>query len=229
MATRIDAVRVGITNTFVLRGSGTVLVDAGGPFWARSVSPRLLALLGSPPRLDLILVTHAHFDHIGAAGPLREATGAPIAVHRADAGLLRDRAVVWPPGVTTWGKLTRRSLGPLATLLVGLPAIVPDIEVGDDGLDLAPYGVDGLVVHTPGHSPGSLSVVLPSGDALVGDVAMNAFPLTSRPSFGIYADRPEQVRESWRKLLDLGMHTAYPAHGRPFPATALAAKQISSG
>lgn len=223
MGARIDTIRVGITNTYVLRDRGTVLIDPGGPAWAKAASPRLLALLGSPPRLDLMVVTHGHFDHVSAAVPLRKATGAPLAVHRADAWWLREGQAVWPRGVTAWGKLVRNVLGPVVMLAARVPAMVPDLVLGDEGLDLAPHGVESRVVYTPGHSPGSVSVVLPSGEAFVGDLAMNLPPFCLKPSFGIFADQPELVLASWRKLLGLGVHTVYPAHGRPFPASALPA------
>jgi glyoxylase-like metal-dependent hydrolase (beta-lactamase superfamily II) len=182
----------------------------------------VIEALGSPPRLDLMVVTHAHFDHVGACLPLRQATGAPIAVHRLDADWLRTGTAAWPKGVTAWGKTFRTMAGPL-TPLIRVPTFVPDILVADEGLDLAPYGVDGRVVHTPGHSPGSLSVVLPSGEAFVGDLAMNGAPMCLRPRFGIFAHDPELVPASWRRLVGMGVRTVYPAHGRPFPASALPA------
>jgi glyoxylase-like metal-dependent hydrolase (beta-lactamase superfamily II) len=50
---------------------------------------------------------------------------------------------------------------------------------------------------------------------------MNGPPMCLHPRFGIFADRPELMADSWRRLLDMGARTAYPAHGRPFPASAL--------
>ncbi len=221
MGTRIDTVRIGVTNIYVLRDRGTVLIDPACPPRRPAVPRGVTELLGAPPRLDLIVVTHAHFDHVGASVPLREASGAPLAVHRADAEWLREGKVVWPKGVTTWGKFFRTFGGPLMIPFLRVPALEPDILVGDEGLDLAPYGVEGKVVHTPGHSPGSLSVVLPSGEAFVGDLAMNGPPMCLHPSFGVFADQPELVPASWRRLLAMRVRTVYPAHGRPFPASAL--------
>ena len=223
MGTCIDTIRLGITNAYVLRDRGTVLVDPGGSPGIRVAPAKLLNLLGTPPRLDLMVVTHGHFDHVGASVLLRQVTGAPIAVHRADAGWLMGGKPVWPKGVTMWGKVVRNVLGPLTLLFVRVPPIAPDLLLGDEGLDLGPYGIEGRVVHTPGHSPGSVSVVLPSGEAFVGDLAMNGPPLCLQPSFGIFAHQPELVPESWRRLLELGVRTVYPAHGRPFPASALPA------
>jgi hydroxyacylglutathione hydrolase len=223
MATRIDTVRVEVTNVYLLRDRGVVMIDPAGPVRAKTAPRSVLEALASPPRLDLMVVTHAHFDHVGACLPLRAATGAPIAVHRADAEWLKEGRVVWPKGVTAWGKFVRNVLGGAAMPFLRVPTLVPDILVGDEGLDLAPYGVDGRVVHTPGHSPGSLSVVLPSGEAFVGDLAMNGAPMCLHPRFGVFAQDPDIVPASWRRLVAMGVRTVYPAHGRPFPASALQA------
>jgi len=223
MGARIGVARFGVTNTYVLRDRGTVLIDPGWPPRIRAVPQPLLALLGSPPRLDLMVVTHAHWDHVGGAGRLRETTAAPLAVHRADAGWLREGKLVWPKGVTAWGKTFRAVATPLMIPFIRVPAIAPDVLIGDEGLDLGPYGVEGRVVHTPGHSPGSVSVVLPSGEAFVGDLAMNGPPMCLHPRFGVFAHEPELVPASWRRLLEMGVQTVYPAHGRPFPASALPA------
>jgi glyoxylase-like metal-dependent hydrolase (beta-lactamase superfamily II) len=76
----------------------------------------------------------------------------------------------------------------------------------------------GEVIHTPGHSPGSVSLLLASGDCFVGDLAMNGLPLRRGPGLPVFADDLERVRRSWRMLLDRGARTVYPAHGRPFDA-----------
>jgi hydroxyacylglutathione hydrolase len=223
VGTDIDTIRLGITNVYILRGRGTVLIDPAGPTRIQVAPAKLLDRLGTPPRLNLMVATHSHFDHVGASLRLREATGAPLAVHQGDAAWLREGKLVWPKGVTLWGKVVRNVLGPLVQSLIKIPHIVPDILLEDEGLDLEPYGVEGRVVHTPGHSPGSVSVVLPSGEAFVGDLAMNGPPMCLRPSFGIFAHQPELVPASWRRLLALGVRTVYPAHGQPFPASALPA------
>jgi hydroxyacylglutathione hydrolase len=221
MATRIDTVRVGVTNTYLLRDRGAVLIDPGSPGKAGAVLRKLQARVGEMPHIDLIVVTHAHFDHIGAARGVREATGAPLAVHRGDVAWLRGGEAVWPLGVTRWGKFIRTVFGPLMLSFLKPPKLEPDLVLDDDGLDLEAYGVTGRVLPTPGHSPGSVSVLLPSGDAFVGDLAMNGLPFCLKPSFGIFAHQPERAPASWRRLLKLGVRTVYPAHGRPFPATAL--------
>jgi hydroxyacylglutathione hydrolase len=59
-------------------------------------------------------------------------------------------------------------------------------------------------------------VLLDSGEAFVGDLAMNKLPLRRNPGLPILAEDIEKVKESWRKLLELGATTVYPGHGKPF-------------
>lgn len=221
MGVAIDCVRVGVTFTYLIRDRGALLVDPGGPRAGRAVVRWLRHVIDDPHDVRLIIATHGHFDHVGAAGEVREATGAPLAIHGADAGWVSSGSFQWPDGVTPWGKFFRRYLGPALIPFVRFSPIEPDLIIAGDGLDLGPYGIAGRVVHTPGHSPGSISVVLDGGEAFVGDLAMNGPPMCLKPSFGVFAHQPEIVPQSWRRLLGLGATTIYPAHGRPFPAAAL--------
>jgi glyoxylase-like metal-dependent hydrolase (beta-lactamase superfamily II) len=65
---------------------------------------------------------------------------------------------------------------------------------------------------------GSVSVLLETGDAFVGDLAMSEFPLRFSPGLPILAEDMQKVRESWKLLLDQGVKMIYPSHGEPFPA-----------
>mgnify|MGYP001823185938 CR=1 FL=1 len=104
---------------------------------------------------------------------------------------------------------------------IKVPPSKGDLVIDDDGLSLADYGIPGRVVYTPGHSSGSVTVMLDTGEAFVGDLAMNKFPLCFSPSLPIFADDPSAVISSWRKLIQLGASTVYPAHGKPFPVTVI--------
>lgn len=101
---------------------------------------------------------------------------------------------------------------------VKIPPASADITLDDNDFSLDQFGVEGKIISTPGHSPGSVSVLLDSGDAFVGDLAMNAFPLRLTPGLPILAEDMEQVKKSWRLLLERGVKTVYPGHGKPFCA-----------
>jgi glyoxylase-like metal-dependent hydrolase (beta-lactamase superfamily II) len=119
--------------------------------------------------------------------------------------------------VTTWGRIFVTAMA-LFMPLVRIPAAKVDVILGDGTLSLAGYGIPGKIMSTPGHSRGSVSVVLETGDAFVGDLAMSEFPLRLSPGLPIFAEDMRQVRQSWQALLEAGAKTIYPAHGTPFPA-----------
>ena len=220
MGVRIDTIRLGMTNCFLLRGEGAVLVDTGIPGKAKAFVRWLARLGAEPSAVRLIVMTHGHLDHAGSARAIQAATAAPIAMREPDRGWLERGEVTAPPAVTAWGRVLMAAQRPFAAL-VHLERAKVDLVIGDEGLDLAPFGVTGRVIPTPGHTPGSVSVLLASGDALVGDLAMNGFPLRRGPGAPIFADDLELVRAGWRTVLDAGATTIHPAHGRPFPAATL--------
>jgi glyoxylase-like metal-dependent hydrolase (beta-lactamase superfamily II) len=93
-----------------------------------------------------------------------------------------------------------------------------DIAFDDLGMSLTDYGIPGKVVYTPGHSQGHSSILLDSGDAIVGDMAMNDWYLRLTPGLPVLADDIHQVVVSWKKILPMGIKRIYPAHGMDFPA-----------
>ena len=102
--------------------------------------------------------------------------------------------------------------------LIHIPSSNVDIVLGEEGLDLKEYGIPGRVIYTPGHSSGSVSILLETGEVFAGDLAMNTFPLRLSPGLPIFAEDFLKVKESWKLLLDQGAKTIYPAHGKPFSA-----------
>ncbi len=90
--------------------------------------------------------------------------------------------------------------------------------MNENDVSLADYGIPGKIIHTPSHSSGSVSVLLETGEAFVGDLAMNALPLRFSPGLPVFGDDVDRVKKSWRLLLEQGAKTVYPAHGKPFSA-----------
>jgi hydroxyacylglutathione hydrolase len=97
-------------------------------------------------RLKYILLTHGHFDHIGAVGLLKDKTGANIAIHREDAPCLGD---------------SYKNL----SFSIGMDSIQPQADIIlEHGDNISIGDINLKVIHTPGHSPGSISLV---GDGFV--------------------------------------------------------------
>ncbi|MFO7889160.1 MAG: MBL fold metallo-hydrolase [bacterium] len=78
------------------------------------------------------------------------------------------------------------------------------------------FGIRGKIIYTPGHTPGSVSVLLESGELFAGCLAHNNIPFRFRPGLPIFAEDLEKVKESWDKVIRQGAEKIYPAHGDPF-------------
>jgi glyoxylase-like metal-dependent hydrolase (beta-lactamase superfamily II) len=198
------------------------MIDGGAPNKAESFLKYAKRFAIDPKEIQLIILTHGHWDHIASVKRIQEITGAKIVMHHREKEWLEKPLKPSPPGVTVCGRILSTLLRPL-TRFVDVPKAQVDIVVPDDGLSLAEYGIRGEVIYTPGHSPGSISVLLETGDVFVGDLAMNRFPLRLKPGLPIFADDIDRVKQSWKVLLDGGARIVYPGHGKPFSADRIAA------
>lgn len=211
----IRKVKSGITNCYIIGDKNKILIDTGMPGEYDKFTQSLKELNISPKQISWIILTHGHWDHIGNAKMLKDLTGAKIIAHKNDRALIEEGRKFMPPGVTKWGKTLR----PVLSLMLkrfSIEATEVDIEINDKDYSLEEFGMKGKIVHTPGHSPGSLSVVLDSGEAFVGDMAMNAIPLTICPALPVFAEDLPLVKTSWRNLISKGVTKIFPAHGDAF-------------
>ncbi len=193
------------------------MVDGGAPNQTKKFTQAVQKIGINIHDIRLIILTHGHWDHIGSAKEIKKLTGAKIALHHLEKEWLEKSLKPMPPGVTAWGNV----LGKIITMLLPLiriPAADVDVVIGNEGLLLDKFGIPGKVIHTPGHSSGSVSILLESGEAFVGDMAMSGFPLRFSPGLPIFAEDPVKLNESWKFLLAQGAKTIYPSHGKPFSA-----------
>ncbi|MBM3130229.1 MAG: MBL fold metallo-hydrolase [Chloroflexi bacterium] len=215
---QIHTLFTGVANTFIVENSrGVMLVDAGMPRQARRIVNAIRARGHTPSDVRLILVTHGHIDHAGSAVALKKLTGAPIALHRADARLVVTPNLKIPPGRTrateTLGALMRA-----AGWAMPLETFAPDVAL-DDGQSLRDFGFAARAIHTPGHTAGSLSVLCDDGALFVGDAILNLVHV----AFPLYWEDAPQARASALKIHALKPRVCYTAHGRAFDATELEA------
>jgi len=217
MGISIFPIHMGLDTVYAVKGDGVIVIDGGDPHRLKNFKKGIAEASISPEEVRLILLTHGHWDHIGSTQDIKDFTGARTLIHKSDVHFLEDDKTSQPPGLTSWGKILI-GLMKLASPFIKPPTFEVDIVVGDEDISLAEYGVPGKVIHTPGHSWGSVSVLLEGGEVFVGDLAMNTFPMRLSPGLPIFGDDIQLVKESWRKLLALGAKTVYPAHGKPFSA-----------
>jgi len=216
MSVQIHTISFGFVNIFLLKGEKNILIDAGIPGQKDRFLKQLTAYEIKPETIDLMLFTHGHMDHIGLAKEIVELSGAQTAIHHLEKDWVESGKPPFPPGATPWGKFLA-SFVRLAPEMKISPTKV-DIAINDAGFSLDEYGIPGQVIHTPGHTMGSVSILLENGDTLVGDLAMSAKILRLTPGIPIFAEEVNLIKPSWKKLLDLGAKKIYPAHGHPFSA-----------
>jgi len=194
------------------------MIDGGVPNKINVFRKAISRLPINPRDIQLLIITHGHFDHVGSAKDIREMTGAPVAVHLADKKMVENKKLAMPSAASAWGSVMYTLFKPIVPFVSSFPAVKVDEVLGDESFSLSQYGIQGHILHTPGHTPGSVSVLLDTGDAFVGCMAHNNPPFRLTPGFPIFAEDMEQLKESWRFLLSHRITTIYPGHGKPFSA-----------
>lgn len=170
--------------SYILTGETITLIDTGVAGCEHAIFADIRSIGRDPGDISLILLTHSHPDHIGAAKTIREKTGCSVMAHPAERGWIED--------VDRQNR--ERPVPGFSTLVGGSVPLDHEIVEGDvidpDGTE--EYEI--LVYHTPGHSPGSISLLLQGEGALFcGD----AVPV--RGDLPVY-DNVQQSIQSIRKL-----------------------------
>lgn len=210
------------TNNYIIKGDkACLLIDAGMGDKYDSFKKRIEKKGINMRDIKYVLLTHHHSDHNAYLNPLREEYGTKIIVHKNEVEDLKNgRNKLGTYRQTVMINLTRKLLANLIKPDFD-PVVIGDndIVIKDDDNDLLrnELGIDAKIIHTPGHTMGSISVVM-NDIAFVGDSVMNF--IVSSPYPMLYEDET-LVFKSWKKLIDNGVRFVYPAHGDKLPVTKL--------
>ena len=197
---------IGARVTAILGQDGIVLVDAGGRGSLGLIAAGLQALGASVDQVKLIVLTHYHPDHSGGLRRLAEATRAKVAVHRHEERIISGTGPCPNP---FHNRLLAWVTSPFIHLLYDHRARVEFLLDDGDALPLA----DGVqVIHTPGHTSGSICLYLaPQKLLIVGDALQHRSGRLSPPAFSVTHDS-RQARESLEKLLAVDFETICFSH-----------------
>jgi glyoxylase-like metal-dependent hydrolase (beta-lactamase superfamily II) len=211
-------IQLGIVKSFLIKGDKTVIVDTGYPGYGEQILDHLRKNSIAPSDVSLIIITHGHIDHYGSADELRKLTAAPVAMHRADAENIRE-------GTHYIGMPTCLAARIFKALFIKTdPMQTKSLEadiVFETDIDLKDFGVVGRIIHTPGHTAGSVSVILPDGSAIIGDLLIGGLVRRKTPHSPLFARDLRQTKESMRKILGLSPKIIHPSHGGPFTREAV--------
>jgi glyoxylase-like metal-dependent hydrolase (beta-lactamase superfamily II) len=204
----VHTIKLSLSNCFLVRGKQTLLVDTGSPGESKKILSALAALGVRLNDVAGILHTHGHSDHAGSTAELLQHRRIPTAIHPQDAAMVRE------------GK--NRTLQPLSLVATMLLPFVdkpfapfePDMV-----LDESFHSDNMMVVHTPGHTAGSVALVLDNGEAIIGDTIMGGFLggvlMPSKPDKHYFAEDIIVLHESIKRLMALPAERFYVGHGGP--------------
>jgi hydroxyacylglutathione hydrolase len=215
MNEKITTLNLGMVNAYLLKAKdGFVLIDSGMPYHWPALETQLTAAGCVPGKLKLVIFTHGDWDHTGSAIKLREKYNVKLAIGAGDVPQV-ERGVMLRRKVKPfiyWLKFKYRMfMRRFDKNWIAMPRFKPDILLSD-GQSLAEYGLAARVIHTPGHTPGSLSVLTDDGDLFAGDLFTNR----KKPAEANIIENSAQLNSSLEKLKTRNIRTIYPGHGRPF-------------
>lgn len=238
----IIPVKLSVTNCFLIKvGERYVLVDTGYEEDWELFQAGLKKVGVAFSQISHIILTHHHDDHCGLLHDILRENGSIRVVmsglckdliakgenDQSHGGGLLNKRVAW---------LIRRKQFYLSVILRKkidksknlkfTPYTVRDCDIlvdGDTRLRDVGIPLDGKIIMTPGHTVDSISISFDDGDCLAGDAAARMLQFAGTRNCVIFICDMDQYYKSWRKIIEEGAKTIYPAHGKPFSVDRLKA------
>jgi hydroxyacylglutathione hydrolase len=205
---KIIQVLSGRSNVFLLtNGVKNILIDTSSAFMWNTLNKRLIKL--NITVVDYLILTHSHFDHAANSKRIKSNYKASVIIHKNEAANL---AAGRNPDTSGTNSVTRLFAGMLSKPWMAFLNYEPcpyDILV-DTRFDLSGFGFNAYILYTPGHTKGSVSIIVDNEIALVGDCMFGVFRSTVFPP---YATDPKEMIGSWGKLLGTECSLFLPSHG----------------
>jgi len=210
MNLKIIPIRTGVGNAYLaIADKNFFLIDSGTSGHEKKIVKAITSKGLELNKLQFIFLTHTHYDHAGCAAFLKNLTGSKIIVQTSEAEKLANGYAGVPNGTNPFFKIISFFGKRINKPFHVFEQVEPDITFNDK-FDLAEFGIQGQIIHTPGHTSGSSSLII-ENVAFVGDTVFNIRSFIYPP----FANNEDELLKSWGKLLDQDVKIYYPAHGKP--------------
>jgi glyoxylase-like metal-dependent hydrolase (beta-lactamase superfamily II) len=199
-------------------GTSTLLVDTCMPWHFPMLQSAIESLGVELTKLQRIVITHQDIDHISNAGRLKELSGATVMAHPGDAPYIQGEQHLMklsPKFIETMLSMIPEAAREAAKTVYNNPSSVQVDHLVSDG-EIIPIGAGVQVIHTPGHTPGHISLYVPSEKLLIaGDALRVENGQLVGPNKGHTPDMT-QAMDSVRKLAKLNIDKVFCYHGGLF-------------
>lgn len=202
---KIITIPCGNVNCYLIDcGDFAVLIDTAKEKYRKYLLQQLEGY-----NIKLIILTHGHVDNIGNTAFLAKHFNAKIAMHQADYKLSKNNTInnIYPNSLlgSIFKFISLRNFRNCT-----IDDFEPDIFL-TDGQALDEYGLHATVLHIPGHTKGSIGILLNNNQLIAGDIFMNFL----HPTECLIAEDIDMLRKSIRKLTSLNIKLVYPTYGKP--------------
>ncbi len=210
MSLKVVPIRAGVGYVYlVITDKDFFLIDSGTSGHEKKIVKAISSRGLELNKLQFIFLTHTHYDHAGCAAFLKKLTGTKIIVHASEAEKLASGYSGVPNGTKPFFKIISFFGKKIKKPFHVFEPVEPDITFNDK-FDLAEFGIQGQIIHNPGHTSGSSSLII-ENMAFVGDTVFNIRSFIYPP----FANDEDALLKSWGKLLNQDVDMYYPAHGKP--------------
>ncbi len=214
----IITIKLAYTRVYLIKENAKYLVvDTGLKGYSGLLEKGLQENGVGPADISLIVITHVHYDHVGNLAWLKEYCQAPVLVSSVEAGMLEEAKSFTPSGTKLLTRIIS-GIGKIYNPYASYEPVKPDL-IFSDFISLIEYGFSAVIIPTPGHTAGSISVIFGSGEAFVGDTCFRFY--NGKSVFPVFANDVHTLLKTWQTLLDSEALVFYPGHGRPFKRDAL--------
>lgn len=191
----------------IIQNDKKILVDSGKNNKWKRLQKNLSKLKIN--QIDYLILTHAHYDHVENAARIQKKFKALIINHKSDTNNLQIGVTQIPKGTNFFTRFLTNFGAEKLDFVKKFEPSETNIEI-NYFLDLKQFGLDAQIIHTPGHSTGSISIIINNEIAIVGDAMFGFFKNSIFPPF---ADDINLMKQSWIKLFNTNCTIFLPSHG----------------